>query len=347
MKSWSHWSSGKISHGCSLRPYLGEAQRTSVWCHVGWHFQNHEKTHFCAQGLKVLTYHLCKSLISDCSCPAQSYPRSGEGSVFETWFSTGRNPLVRHYHPPSSSQHSCGAAFYRQEYSVCSEISMQMTGTRWHGKQRESRTGGVGKWLKWTVSESKVHQVFTTGVHMQVWQNYPASTHLPPPQPCVNNGQHIWNLSLHCLLSGHVSLWHAVKKTTLLKQPHLSELKQGDAWENKWSSVGGSSLDGVMDRVRAVRRKCSDHKHTLPVTSTKRHLLTWTGMLLAVQTLKAIQSWWTFSKPLSWAQDASSEDFPIPMLSCILNNYMDCGISIPLSGTPGVDHKWWQEKRQG
>lgn len=58
--------------------------------------------------------------------------------------------------------------------------------------------------------------------------------------------------------------------------------------------------------------------HTACHIHQKTHLLTWTGMLLAVQTLKTIQSWRTFSKPLSWAQDASSEDFPVPVLSCCL-----------------------------
>lgn len=146
VKSWSNWSPGKISHDCPLRPYPAGNSRALVWDHVGWHFQSHEKRHFCVQGLKVLTYHLCKSLISDWFCLAQSYPRSGKRSVFEMWFSTGRNPLVRHCHPPSSSQHSCGAGTCcLLRYPETSVQTGRLTGTRWDGKQRESRTGGIGK----------------------------------------------------------------------------------------------------------------------------------------------------------------------------------------------------------
>lgn len=137
-----------------------------------------------------------KSLISDWFCPAQSYPRSGEGSVFEMLFSTGRNPLVRHCHPPSSSQHSCGAGTCC--LLRCPETSVQtvrLTGTRWDGKQRESRTGGIGKLgepfqkaksikslqLECTCSFSKTIQL----------AQEPSSS----PQPCVNNGQYYWNFS--------------------------------------------------------------------------------------------------------------------------------------------------------
>lgn len=347
VKSWSHWSSGKIFHGCSLRPYPGGSSKniSLMSCRLAFS-EPWEDTFLCTgpEGFHLPPVQIPRIWLF---LPSSVLPQVTRRICL--W------NVVQHREKSPGQALSPTQLFSAQLWGCilqagilcllrCSEISVQMTGTRWDGEQRESRTGGTGKWLKWTISESKVHQIFTIGVHMQVWQNYPSSTgaliFLHPSLVSIMGSTSETSLFIaYC----QVSLWHAVKKTT----PHLSELKQGDAWENKWSLVGSTSLDGVMDRVRAVRRKCSDHKHTLPVTSTKRHLLTWTGMLLAVQTLKAIQSWWTFSKPLSWAQDASSEDFPIPMLSWILNNSMDYGISAPLSETPGVDHKWWQEKGQG
>lgn len=38
--------------------------------------------------------------------------------------------------------------------------------------------------------------------------------------------------------------------------------------------MSGSGLNGVMGKVKAIMRKCSDHELMLPVSSTKRHLLT-------------------------------------------------------------------------
>lgn len=122
----------------------------------------------------------------------------------------------------------------------CPETSVQavrLTGTQWDGKQRESRTGGTGKWLKWSISESWVHQLFTTGVLMQVWQNCPAST-----------GALIFlHLSLVSIMgSTETSLFIAYCQVISApamqsKKPHCSsssifqswrQQKQGDTWEN-------------------------------------------------------------------------------------------------------------------
>lgn len=159
VKSWSHWNPGETSHGCSPQPYPGWSLRTSVWCHVGWWFQPHEKKHFHPLGLEVPTHHLCKSPISDPSFPTQSYPRSGKGSVFEIWFNTERNPLVRH-HPPNHlfTIELWGCILQAGTCSSlrCPETSMppvKPTGTWWDW--RDSRDGGTGKGLKGTVSDEQ------------------------------------------------------------------------------------------------------------------------------------------------------------------------------------------------
>lgn len=38
--------------------------------------------------------------------------------------------------------------------------------------------------------------------------------------------------------------------------------------------MGGSGLNGVVGKVKAIMRKCSDHELMSPVSSTKRHLMT-------------------------------------------------------------------------